>query len=55
MKRIGRLSPELEGFLKKLKEKYKISEVDFAKLLFLINDTLEEFSNREHIFGEVGE
>jgi len=33
-----RLSPELEYFLVKLKEKYRIEETDFAKLLFLLDE-----------------
>jgi hypothetical protein len=33
-----RLNPELESFLKTLKMKYGISELDFAKLLFLLDE-----------------
>jgi hypothetical protein len=41
-----RLSPELEYFLSKLKEKYRIEEADFAKLLFLLDDWSEEVHDR---------
>jgi len=43
-----RLSPELEYFLGKvgLKEKYRIEEADFAKLLFLLDDWSEEVHDR---------
>lgn len=33
-----RLSPELESFLKILKLKYSIGDVDFARLLFLLDE-----------------
>jgi len=41
-----KLSPELEHFLRKLKEKYGVSEADFAKLLFLLDDWAEELHDR---------
>jgi hypothetical protein len=33
-----RLSPELESYLKTLKSKYSIGDVDFARLLFLLDE-----------------
>jgi hypothetical protein len=41
-----RLSPELEYFLSKLKEKYRIEETDFTKLLFLLDEWSEEVHDK---------
>jgi hypothetical protein len=41
-----RLSPELEYFLGKLKEKYRIEETDFTKLLFLLDEWSEEVHDK---------
>ena len=51
-----RLSPELESFLRKLKEKYRVSDADFAKLVFLLDDWLEELHDKmlERVVEVVG-
>ncbi|MEM2677564.1 MAG: hypothetical protein QXU62_02880 [Thermofilaceae archaeon] len=41
-----KLSPELESFLRKLKEKYGVSDADFAKLVFLLDDWAEELRDK---------
>jgi hypothetical protein len=37
-----KLNPELESFLKTLKVKYGVSDADFARLLFLLDEWSEE-------------
>jgi hypothetical protein len=41
-----KLNPELESFLKILKTKYEVSELDFARLLFLLDEWGEELCDR---------
>jgi hypothetical protein len=40
------MSPELESYLNGLKRKYRIEDVDFAKLMFLLDEWAEELSER---------
>jgi hypothetical protein len=48
-----RLNPELESFLKTLKVKYGVSDVDFAKLLFLLDEWAEELAGEGRFEGYV--